>query len=312
MTFAAMREQSTRFHEAVRTIALWELRSFMRGWRAQLALFLCTAAIIGLGLFLMHTAELNIKGQYSAEEEVIEEMARVGRFIFQWLTLLEAGLIFFLMPLLSAGTIIHGRRTGTLESLLMTSFTLPEIVTGKLAGAAGFFAVVMLCALPIFAIVFFYGGVAPWELLFSQLMLLATAGGVGAVGLYCSARFRHLRAALPCSYLGAALIFAFLCPAIAAFPLAGELLWGWKQSMGTGSRGCTTFFTGVLLFIVAGLMFPLWLTSFLTSPAVALVAMFSIKVEGIWWAMLVLPTISLLLVMRLILSGVARRLRARE
>lgn len=309
MTFAAMREQSTRFHTAVRTIALWELRSFMRGWRAQLALFLCTAAIIGLGLFLLHTAELTIKGQYSMEEQVVEEMARVGRYIFSRLTLLEAGLILFLMPLLTAGTMIHGRRTGTLESLLLTSFTLPEIVTGKLAGAAGFFAVVMFCALPIFAVIFFYGGVAPWELLFSQLMLLATAGGVGAVGLYCSARFRHQRAALPCSYLGAVLIFAFLCPIVAAIPLAGELIFDWKQTIGTGSRGCATFFGGVLLFVLAGALFPLWLTSFATSPAVALIAMFSVKVEGIWWAMLVLPTVSLLLFLRFVLSGVARRLR---
>ena len=309
MTFAAMREQSTRFHAAVRTIALWELRSFLRGWRAQVVLFLCTAAIIGLGLFLLHSAELTVKGQYSMEEQVVEEMARVGRYVFKWLTVVEAGLILFLMPLLTAGTVIHGRRTGTLEDLLMTSFTLPEIVTGKLAGAAGFFAVVMLCALPIFAIVFFYGGVAPWELLFSQLMLLATAGGVGAVGLYCSARFRHLRAALPCSYLGAVLLVAVLCPAIAAILLAGELTFGWKQSVGTGSRGCATFFGGVLLFVLASLMFPLWLTSFVTSPAVALLALFSAKVEGIWWAMLVLPTVTLLLFLRLVLSGVARRLR---
>jgi ABC-type transport system involved in multi-copper enzyme maturation permease subunit len=312
MTFDALREQAQHFRQAVRTIALWELRSFMRGWRAQLALFFCTAAVIGIGVFLLQTKFLSLRGHYHTAMELNEAMAGVGRHLFRWLTVLESGLILFLMPLLTAGAIGRERRQGTLESLLLTRFSALEIVTGKLAGTAGFFALVLLCALPVLAIGFLYGGVAPWELAGSQLLLLATAAAVGAAGIYCSARFRRPRTAVLLSYLGALLLFAVLCPALAAIPLGGRLLRSWKDAVGTGSRSCTTLILGLILFVLAGVCCPLSVLGFVTTPAIALVQMFSEDTQDFWWEMLVLPTAFLFLFVRLLLAGAAARIQRRD
>jgi len=244
-------------------------------------------------------------------------MAKVGRYAFRALTLLEAGLILLLMPLLTAGTIGGERRRGTLDSLLLTRLTALEIVTGKLIGASGFVAVVMLCALPVLAVVFLYGGVAPWELAGSQLLLLATAGGVGAVGIYCSARFRHLRVAVILSYLGGILLVVVLCPALAAIPLVGILARAWKDLLGSGQRSCSTLILGLVLFILISVFCPLWTASALVlpllfSPGIALAAMFWPGVEGYWWATLLLPSGFLFLFIRLILAGAERQLKSRD
>lgn len=312
-----MREQATRFRESVKAVARWELRSFMRGWRAQLVLFLCTAAICGIGLFVLHTEFESLKGHYATAAALNEAMAQVGRHAFRVLTLLEAGLIVLLMPLLTAGTISGERRRGTLESLLLTRYSELEIVTGKLVGAAGFVAVVLLCALPVLSIAFLYGGVAPWELGGSQLLLLAIAGGVGAVGIYCSARFRHQHAAILLGYLGGLLLVAALCPALAAIPLAGVLARSWRELLGSGQRSCSTMILGLVLFVFIGALCPLLTASALVlplifSPGVALAAMFWEGVEGYWWAMLLLPSGFLFLFTRLILAGAARQLLSRK
>jgi len=317
MTFAAMREQTLRFREAVKIVALWELRSLMRGWRAQLVLFICTAAICAIGLFVLEAAFQSQASRYDTAQQLNEAMARVGRQAFRALTLLEAGLILLLMPLLTAGTIGGERRRGTLEALLLTRLSALEIVTGKLFGASGFVAVLLLCALPVLSIVFLYGGVAPWELAGSQLLLLATAAGIGAVGIYCSARFRHQRVAVILTYLGAVLLVAVLCPALAVIPLAGALAQSWRELMGSGQRSCSTLLLGLALFIFIGVLCPLWTASALVlpmlfSPGIALGAMFWQGVEDYWWAMLLLPSGFLFLFIRLILAGAERQLGPRE
>jgi len=111
--------------------------------------------------------------------------------LFAVIILLEAALVI-MVPVFGAGLLQREYQQRTMDDLLLTRLGGAEIAVGKLTTVVGYYAVVRLCALPVLALTFLFGGVSPWEILCAQLLLLATAACTGAVGLYCAARYRGL------------------------------------------------------------------------------------------------------------------------
>lgn len=157
----------------------WEMRSLMRGNRAPVLLLICTAVAVGVEIAFLY---------FSLPPGGLdrEAFARVGRELFLSLLGLEILLILLLMPLLTAGTVIQERLQHTMDDLLLTCLDGREIASGKMLAAFGYVVVVLVCLLPVHAIVFMLGGVSPWELLVSHAVLVGFAGFLGAFGVYCS------------------------------------------------------------------------------------------------------------------------------
>jgi len=170
-------------------VAAREMRSLMRGNRAPVALFLCTGIAITFGLFLFQW-KLNVSALS------VEEMAAVGRSLFAGIVLLETGLAVLLVPMLTGGLLTREYGQKSLDDLRLTRLTGMEIVLGKLLAGIGFAAVVMICMLPVLAMVFAFGGVSPVELIGSQLLVLALAAYFGAAAICYAAHYRHLIAIL--------------------------------------------------------------------------------------------------------------------
>jgi ABC-type transport system involved in multi-copper enzyme maturation permease subunit len=121
--------------------------------------------------------------------------AAIGRGIFVGMMMLLSLMVAVLAPASTAGAISGERERQTLDLLAVTPISSPAIVLGKLASALAWVFVLIFASIPVTALVFVFGGVAPDDVVKSYLLLLATAVGLGSIGLFFSALVRRTGAA---------------------------------------------------------------------------------------------------------------------
>ena len=212
------RSAAGEFLGAVATIMVKELRSRMRGRRA----FVVLTAYLGLLAFVAYGAYLVVApvaqdaaglgdgaGQANAS-------AYIGRSIFTVLSVLQIVLVCVIAPAFTAGQISLEREKQTLDLLISTPLRPGAIVVGKLATALAFVVLMIVAAVPISALVLMYGGAEVPNIVKQQLVLLSTAIGFGAIGIFASALLKRTQAATVLAYsvviaciLGSALLFGF-------------------------------------------------------------------------------------------------------
>lgn len=190
-----------------------ELRGRMRGRRAfvVLTIYLALLALFGWMLYLMNERTV---GSYLGTAAFAS--AQIGREIFKGLLILMTVLVVFLAPSFTAGAISLEREKQTLDLLVVTPISSPAIVLGKLVSALAYLFLLIVSSIPLMAIVFVFGGVAPDDVVRGYVVLVATAVGLGSVGLFFSALARRTQAATVLTYFavlaltaGTTFIFAF-------------------------------------------------------------------------------------------------------
>jgi ABC-type transport system involved in cytochrome c biogenesis permease component len=100
-------------------------------------------------------------------------------------------MVAVLAPAATAGAISSEREHQTLELLAVTPISSVAIVLGKLLSALAWVFVLILASIPVTAIVFVFGGVAPDDMLRGYVVLFATVIGLGSVGIFFSALTRR-------------------------------------------------------------------------------------------------------------------------
>ena len=193
--------------------------------RAPLAAVLRTAGGIGaVGVkelrgrraFVILTIYLLLLGGFAWMVELIMERtysvgfggngtyatAAIGQGIFAALLMLETLQVAFLAPSSTAGAISLEREKQTLELLVVTPISSMAIVLGKLLSALVYVWLLIAASIPLTAVVFVYGGVAPEDVLRGYLVLVVTALGLGSFGLFCSSLVKRTQAATAITIFG--------------------------------------------------------------------------------------------------------------
>ena len=106
--------------------------------------------------------------------------------LFGLLTFIQLGLILFITPGLTAGTISTEREKQTLNILLTTSQSSMQIILGKLSSSIAFLVLLLIAGLPIYSLVFLFGGISPGQLGVIFLFFLLTTITVGSIGVMFS------------------------------------------------------------------------------------------------------------------------------
>lgn len=182
----------------ISAIGVKELRGRMRGRRAFVILTVYLVLLAGFawmsGLILerVHSGATASSAAFAS--------AQVGRGIFAALLMLETFLVVALAPAFTAGAISLEREKQTLDMLATTPISSFAIVLGKLVSALTYLVILVVASIPLTAIVFVYGGVAPDDVVRGYLVLLATALGLGSIGLFFSALVRRTQAATIATY----------------------------------------------------------------------------------------------------------------
>jgi ABC-type transport system involved in multi-copper enzyme maturation permease subunit len=198
-------------------IIVKELRGRMRGRRAFIVLTIHVLLLAGIAWMLQRINEEAISNFGGFGGQVTFASASVGRGIFIGLMLLQTLMVSVLAPAATAGAISSEREHQTLELLTVTPISSLAIVLGKLFSALAWVFVLILASVPVTALVFVFGGVAPDDLLRAYIVLFATVIGLGSVGIFFSALTRRTGAATGLTFvvtlvltIGSLFVFVFM------------------------------------------------------------------------------------------------------
>lgn len=173
-------------------VFLREARVRMRGWRAPGLITLYLALLVGAVLLVL-AAFFEARGSLVFSPEL-------GVVTFSALSLTQLGLLILAAPGLTAGAISGEREKQTLDLLLVTRMTPAQVVIGKLLAAVGFALLMMVASLPIYGILYLFGGVSYYRLGLIAIVYVVTVLLLGSVGLYFSAVFKRTQAAVVAAY----------------------------------------------------------------------------------------------------------------
>ena len=212
---AGRRGAAREFGAAVRTIMVKELRSRFRGRRAfvVLSIYLGLLALLAYATYAVIAPSARQNAAFGGGTNA---SATIGIAVFIVLSLFQLLLVCFIAPAFTTGAISLEREKQTLDLLISTPLRPGAIVIGKLLAALAYVGLMILAAIPISAIVFLYGGATVEDVIRQQVVLLVTALGLGAIGLFWSALVKRTQAATVLTYctmlaltVGTVLIWVF-------------------------------------------------------------------------------------------------------
>lgn len=199
----------------ISAIGAKELRGRMRGRRAFVALTFYLTLLAGFAWMLEALQASTF--QNSGFGGATYQSSQIGTGIFAGLLLLQTLLILILAPAFTTGAISQEREKQTLDLLVTTPISSLSIVLGKLFSALAWAFLLVVASIPLTAIVFVFGGVAPEDLFRGYVVLLVEVFGLGCLGLFFSALLKRTLAATIATYsvvlamtVGATFFYAYL------------------------------------------------------------------------------------------------------
>lgn len=191
----------------ISAILVKELRGRMRGRRAfvVVTIYLVLLAVLGWMLQRMNEEAFNLNNCIGCGT-VSFASATVGRGIFVGLLMLQTLIVAVLAPASTSVAISGERERQTLDLLAVTPISSLAIVLGKLLSALAWVFVLVLASIPITALVFVFGGVAPDDVLRGYAILFASVVGLGSIGLFFSALLRRTGASTGMTYVATLLL----------------------------------------------------------------------------------------------------------
>lgn len=211
------RRPSLRLPPGITAIIVKELRGRMRGRRAFIVLTVNVILLAAFAWMFQRINEESIANTSSYGGQATYASASVGRGIFVGLMMLQTLIVAVLAPAATAGAISSEREHQTLELLAVTPISSFAIVVGKLLSALAWVFILVLASIPITALVFVFGGVAPDDVVRGYIVLFATVIGLGSVGIFFSALTRRTGASTGLTFvvtlglvIGSVFVFVFL------------------------------------------------------------------------------------------------------
>ncbi len=125
-----------------------------------------------------------------------------GSNIYTWLIILQFLLILFIAPAFTASTINAEKERQTYDLLLCSRLSSFSFVAGKLVAGLSNTLMLIAAAIPLFSLVFFFGGIDPLQVVMDQVMFIVTAIMVATFALFCSALFPRPAVSTAITYMG--------------------------------------------------------------------------------------------------------------
>jgi ABC-type transport system involved in multi-copper enzyme maturation permease subunit len=155
----------------------------MRSFRSTVVImgYMAVLAVIAIAFLMMQQGP---PGSSSSSD--------IGVRLFQALCIFQLFLILFIIPATTAGAISGERQRQTWDLLLVTRLSRFGIVWGKLITGVGFGFLLLFASMPLFSLVFLFGGVEPGDIVQTYLVFIATILLLGTTSLFISATTRRL------------------------------------------------------------------------------------------------------------------------
>jgi ABC-type transport system involved in multi-copper enzyme maturation permease subunit len=156
--------------------------------------------------------------------------SEAGTTLYALLSMIQLFFILFVTPAFTSTAVNGEKERQTFELLLCSRLSSFALISGKLI--AGLINALLLVAgtIPLFSLVFFFGGVSPQQELAALLLYLITALQAGTFGLLCSTIIKRPTISTVITYLAGACWLIF--PVLALY-LSSILMPGYSSSLST-------------------------------------------------------------------------------
>lgn len=163
--------------------------------------------VVGLLTYLFFVAGRNINLDFFALSGPLSELNQAGKWVFDGMTLVLLTAVAFMVPGLTALSVVGERQSQTFHLLQITQITPLGIVVGKLFSSVGYFLVLILAVVPLLALPLAFGAIGLMDVLVVMAMLVLVVAMQASVSIWVSSRARSNRGAVALSYVLAVAIF---------------------------------------------------------------------------------------------------------
>lgn len=161
-----------------------EIKLRFRSFKSFLGVFFYLFALGGIAIsFIL----INTVFSYSSTAIFRPEQSRA---MFMVLSFVQMALVLFMTPGLTSGVISGERERQTLNILLTTPQTSTSIILSKLFSSIAYLLLMMVASLPLYSIVFLFGGVSPSLLIQTFGLYFVTMLTIGSIGVFFSTVIR--------------------------------------------------------------------------------------------------------------------------
>ncbi len=191
-----------------------EARTSLRNWKIYGVISVYVLLVAGAAALLIWGVMYNSYNFGFDPQNIIQMYTLLSGF--------QLGLVLITTPALTAGAISGERERQTLDLLLVTKMTPFSIVAGKLFSCLGLIILMTVATLPIFALIFYFGGISFLSLLGMTGFLLIVSFMAGAISIFFSAVFRKTVASMVLVYI----LIGFLCGAtVFGYAIYSTMMW---------------------------------------------------------------------------------------
>ena len=169
-----------------------ETKLAVRSLKFTLVIFFYVALLSTGALFIFNA---NVKDAYFNGMN-LESIVQ----LYIAMAVIQAVLLMFIVPSLTATAICSEREKQTLEVLLSTKMSTLSIISGKLMSSISRVIVLIICTMPIYSITFLIGGVNLGNILELSLFFIVTTIFAGSIGVFISTFVKTSKVATAIAY----------------------------------------------------------------------------------------------------------------
>lgn len=183
----------------INPVLLKEVKVKMRSWRAAILIGSYNLVLALLTIFIVKLTMNDNMGVVRQENIFLT---------YAFVVAAQFGLITLIAPALTAGAISGERERQTLDILLSTTLNHGSIILGKLFSSLSQIILLIVSSIPVFSIIFLYGGIGLSGLLQVFLFYILLAITLGSIGIFFSTFIKKSTAANVLTY--AVIVFLYL------------------------------------------------------------------------------------------------------
>ena len=149
-------------------------------------------------------------------------LSQIGAQLYALLSFVQLFLIVFIAPAFTATSINGEKERQTFDLLLCSKLSAFSLLAGKLIAGLTNALLLIAASIPLFSLVFFFGGVAPSQVLSTLVVFVMTALVAGTFGLFCSTLLHRPTVSTTAAYIFCAL-WMFSYPIVSFLTLGNSL-----------------------------------------------------------------------------------------
>ena len=177
-------------------------------------IYLLVMGLLGFGFLLRANA---FSGGYQGYL-----LSQIGAQLYALLSFIQLFLIVFIAPAFTATAINGEKERQTFDLLLCSKLSAYSLLAGKLIAGLANVLLLIAASIPLFSLVFFFGGVSPLQVLSTLVIFIMTAIVAGTFSLFCSTLVHRTTASTAVAYTFCA-FWLFAYPVVSILTLGSSL-----------------------------------------------------------------------------------------